>query len=446
MSDFASEVRRLKRGAIDAWMSQEGYTVTDDEYIRPAGPFLTGVPPRHWLISRPGEDGEGGGDLRLLEGGHVYDYSGSGDNPGAHFDTIRSHIEGIVSRWRTIPKPSAFTDDAARFAELTGLLSGTAPAGSTAGAGTAIASLNAAAADMEQLQGVAFAAFEERFIVHLSAILGNLAGLSLAVVTSLEVEAELWRRARADSIEAVRLAANAMEQVVATRSAASAELSLSVVGAIGAAAATIGAGASTGPGVAVVAVAAGVVLVTSLVSSISDFFATIEGVTYEAVAETLVDGLNTLSDAIGENEQAIVDAAQQTITAISDHGDRFNLANVDIPERPDAGFIEVNDAAASEVMTHFSEALDALQRLRPYLAQAPNRAAGTRSGIGIGATGPTAAVVALHMAMSATFASTIMTMDAGLRGFEAVLDAFARLDDDNGAIAQGLIAYLETLS
>lgn len=446
MSDFASEVRRLKRGAIDAWMSQEGYAVAERDYVRLAVPVSLAAPARYWLVSRPGEDGEGGGDLRLLDGIHEYDVSDGGGNPGAHFDAIRSHIEGIVSRWRTIPKPSAFTDDAARFAELTGLLSGTAPAGSTAGAGTAIASLNAAAADMEQLQGVAFAAFEERFIVHLSAILGNLAGLSLAVVTSLEVEAELWRRARADSIEAVRLAANAMDQVVATRSAASAELSLSVVGAIGAAAATVGAGASTGPGVAVVAVAAGVVLVTSLVSSISDFFATIEGATYEAVAETLVNGLNTLNDAIGENEQAIIDAAKQTITAISDHGDRFNLADVDIAEHPDAGFIEVNDAAASEVIVHFSEALDALEQLRPYVAQAPNRAAGTRTGIGIGATGPTPAVVALHLAMSATFASTLTTMDTGLRGFAAVLDAFAKLDDDNGAIAHGLMAYLETFS
>lgn len=451
MPDFEAEVGRLIRASIDAVMVADDWQITDHAYMKV---FMSvAVVAR---VSRPGANGAGGGALTWTERYDPQSFScvapaGYENLQFPDFEHVRSTIHTIVDPWRRIPKGSEFETSAALYGRVTGLLGGVTPAGQ-AGAvgqsGTVIGSLEQASQDMNGLQGVAFAAFEQRFLVHLKAVLGNLAAVSLSVQAALTVEKELWGRASDDALQAISETANSMGAVAAKRAAARKELVLSVLGAIGAAGATIAAGSAySAPGVVSGGIAGGVVLVTDLAGAVGRYQAAIDGASFDPIIASLQTSLEATNRTIADTERAAASAASQTIEFVSLNGSTFDLAYVDIPESGGPSPIRVDDVAGSEVVAHFGAAASSLRAVYDEQVAGPSPTAGSRPAqIGIGATGPTEQICGLAASLSLHLKSTLETMAIGTLGLSLTLAEFAKIDDDNGKRGQELVAYLETLS
>jgi len=92
----------LKRAAIDAYMKQGkwGWVVTDGHYEIPGS--------SEHKITRPGEDGQGGGDW---SGNFIEEWFVGGDKDRewkGHMDEVRARVDNALRPWEDLPDPVTF--------------------------------------------------------------------------------------------------------------------------------------------------------------------------------------------------------------------------------------------------------------------------------------------------------------------------------------------------
>ena len=426
---FDAEVGRLTAAAIDAAMVEVGWVIEGGLYVFTSGPAATA---NIATVARPAAEGTGGGQFAWRQ-----------RQPGApdaydvlDFGSVRGQIQTIVQRWRVLPKPTAYAPDVSSLGMV---------ADGLGRQGTVAQAVQAAAGTMSGLTATAFTSFRERFVDGLVTVVINLGYVFSSVRISRAVEMELWRRVEDDRLAVVSAAADAMQAVAGTGGGSGA-VALTAPGAIAAAGDAQSSAAPTGAGASIVGAVTGVVFVTQLGSSVGARSVSIGGGGYGAVLRSLATGLDAINDVITETETAIVSAASETMRAMAESAPRFDLAALDIPEREPELAYTIDDAAGQRAVTQFSEAAESLGALATRAGGGVTVGAGTRTALGIGATGPATALDALSGTAAAHLQSTKETLAWGVRGLDDVLTEFRERDALNGAQARQLLEYLETYS
>lgn len=300
---------KLKQRAIDAYMVRD--------YAYPAGQMWS-IEGDHYDISgkakvtRPGEDGQGGGDWSG-DMGWFFGLDGRKDEEfQGTFDTIRTRIDDAVDKWTAnLPKEADIKADG-DHAHLAMMKLGITPSqngGTVNASGPMGGYLNLIAEGLDEMSGQTIEAFKGKFLSQLSRVIANQYAMTVPIGGALRAQENLWREARQDVANTVQEAYDAMESVV-NGAGPNWELLFKVVGW-----AAKGAGLFTSGGLktATEVVGLGVTILTDGGNTNSD-----SGVSAsqscDSVLTALEESMKALSERIGKEEkdlQANLDANVQ---------------------------------------------------------------------------------------------------------------------------------------
>ncbi|MDQ1130367.1 hypothetical protein [Microbacterium sp. SORGH_AS_0888] len=215
--DLGDLIPRFKRAAIDAYMrtSPSGWQINGDTYeINSSG--------AHYKVSRPGADGEGGGDWSSDNFiANIFVGGAKDDEFREAFDSIRARIDTALSPWRSLPEPSEVEAEVEAVRQVTRRLSGAAAAseGGQVGSGVIPGNLALILENSDAMAGTAIAAFKSKFVAQLGPVIGGLHGLSVVLGSAVAAEKGLWEAARqnvAEIVEAGRAASQSLADSGAT--------------------------------------------------------------------------------------------------------------------------------------------------------------------------------------------------------------------------------------
>jgi hypothetical protein len=227
-SEIPDLIKDFKRAAIDAYMRTLPYawSIEGDHYEISSSSTNT-------KVTRPGADGEGGGDwssnnfiANIFTGG-----SNDEEYKGA-FDSIRSRIDSAIEPWLTLPDPADITPEVEECRQVTRKLSGAAAAssGGQVGAGIIPGNISLILENSDAMAGHAIAAFKSQFLAQLGPVIGGHHGISLVVGSALAAEEGLWGAARQAVADAVAAGVAASSALAASGSSGSPEVVLQVAG------------------------------------------------------------------------------------------------------------------------------------------------------------------------------------------------------------------------
>lgn len=211
--DLGTTIGQLKRAAIDAFMRCEraGWDVREDEYrVSSRGP--------DFMVSRPGPDGEGGGNWSSSEWlGDPFGWNN--DHKDAEysgiFDEIRSTIDELVKPWLDLPDPEKISLEVEhlRQAFRTLSLGSSAAGGEATGAGTLAGHLTMIQENSDELAGATIATFKAQFVAQLPAVIGGHHALTVVLGSALAAQQGIWEAARQDVTEIIASAKDAFTAV-----------------------------------------------------------------------------------------------------------------------------------------------------------------------------------------------------------------------------------------
>ena len=195
-SDAPMLVGRLKKAAIDAYMRSScdsaltDYEVHDDYYmvstLVPQG--QAAAPSDSQRITRPGDDGEGGG---RTNGDSTMEYV-------PKFNEIRGAIDEVVEPWLDLPDPQRINTEKAKAFGVVGILAADVnmQAGAPVGAGVLHKALDRVNQKINDMSGATVMSFGLDFIDPLQ---GAVQGIQEGVAywgASLAAEQKMFERAR----------------------------------------------------------------------------------------------------------------------------------------------------------------------------------------------------------------------------------------------------------
>lgn len=216
---FATKVGELKRAAIDAWMYSEtgwGWEVRGDVYQV--------IGDSRSKVTRPGQDGEGGGDWSgpVMINIFGWDVLGFDDQKDAEFQgyfaEVRNTIDSIVGRWADLPDPAEVDEIVERCRTVSGHLS-VEPVVADANSNISVASedlavgMNGISSHVAGLSGNTIDAFKDKFLLKLPmAIAGSLA-ISAVRGGVVAAEKAIWEKAREDVMATLETAIQAFNAI-----------------------------------------------------------------------------------------------------------------------------------------------------------------------------------------------------------------------------------------
>jgi hypothetical protein len=192
----------LKRAAIDAWMNSHsnGWWEIDGSHYRVTGGDAT--------VTRPGEDGEGGGDWD----GNFFltDWIVDGDKDEEYttqFNNIRTRIDNALKDWdhNLLPKPKTIEEDVEQARQAMRLLSTAASTsgGATTGAGEISGYLKTLDQNASSMSGKSMEVFKAKFINQLESAISGYRGIALVLGNATAAEQKIWTEARTTVIDSV---------------------------------------------------------------------------------------------------------------------------------------------------------------------------------------------------------------------------------------------------
>lgn len=214
--DLESMIGPLKRAAIDAYVRTDGldagyWDINGDRYTNDGSSAGT------WHVTRPNENGEGGGDWSW-DG--FWDVGNDGQDAkwkGA-FDTIRTTIDDALKPWLYIPDPTEIAPltESMRQANRTLKLSPGVVDGTAAGGGTTLAAaLTGIRDNAGAMSGSTIESFKLTFLFQLASAIGGQHAISSVLGIVLAAEEGMWgdaRQAVADLVKSSTDAFNAAAQ------------------------------------------------------------------------------------------------------------------------------------------------------------------------------------------------------------------------------------------
>lgn len=192
MTDRAYEnlptlIGELKRAMIDAYMKSQGWDVRDGNYNMSSSSTS-------YDVTRPGADGEGGGDW---DWNGMFDIGNDGQDAkwmGA-FDQVRSNVDATMKPWLDLPDTEAdLTDDIEGMRQANRLLSFNASDGT--GAGNIGGYLTGIHENSDSMSGPTIASFKANFLLQLEKAIGGHHGITVILGGAIAASNEIWVNAR----------------------------------------------------------------------------------------------------------------------------------------------------------------------------------------------------------------------------------------------------------
>lgn len=319
-ADLKAKIQEMKRAAIDAYMTFEGgmFVVEGDKY-RQVGDGGLFEPTCY--VSRPGEDGAGGGDW--WSSPPMPDFLGLTGKYQSNFNEIRSHIDALFDPWLDLPDPAKFEAELAKVRKVLSELGveGGVDGGMVIGSGPLAAALQSIIPNLDEMSGKTIGAFKLNFLGRLVGTAGNIRALGLILGASLVAERKVLEELRAKVLEFADKTVGAFAAVANTGNAG--EAAFSIVLALGSALAGAAAAVITG-GAALPAVLTGVGF--TFVSSLSDVEISGGGARYTDIMNALAEGLNNISEDLLRVEKEIADNLNRNYEAASGAKNYFDLS------------------------------------------------------------------------------------------------------------------------
>jgi hypothetical protein len=225
-AQLSDNTKKLKRAAIDAWMKQEGWDIEGNKYHGPHGAA--------YEVTRPGEDGEGGGDW---SGEFFQEWFVGGDKDqefSSRFDEIRSNIDTALKPWQpdAIATPSEFDPliDSMRDANTKLALSSNASGGSVNAGGSIAGNIRGLDTESAKLSGSTIDTFRSKFVLQLDRVVGGEHALTVVLGGAIAAEKTLWENAKQTVADTVETATNSFRAYADGNDAPDWGLILKVVG------------------------------------------------------------------------------------------------------------------------------------------------------------------------------------------------------------------------
>ncbi|WP_109506982.1 hypothetical protein [Nocardioides speluncae] len=377
---------KLKRAAIDAWMKDQDYLIDSDSQYKARGSGRA-----VFKVTRPGEDGEGGGDFTCNQLGPDSWYGDDGDWMSS-FDSIRGEIDDGLEPWKDLPDPNDFDDLILAMQQARGKLavSASGEGGQVTGPGLLGGSLDLIGENSAAMSGGIITAFKTRFLLQLGATVGGHNAITIVLGGALVSERKLWREARQTVADAVVNSTDALN-AYARDDSHDWTLDLKVAGAV------IGGVSAFLSGTAPVLVGAGTAV--SILSALNEESEERASQPESSDADGLLRGfftsLRDLNDAIKNEEQALEDNLRTNLGLVTTL-DGFDL-DKPLPGVDDDGDLHVAGSPAiihnASLVTEItgtampdiaSELLDAKSHVIAANSATPFR---RDAAVGIGSTG-----------------------------------------------------------
>lgn len=206
-ADLQAQLGRLKRAAIDAWMHDYrsemigGWRANGSHYYAPP-----------WAVTRPGEDGNGGGYWTVGE--HEPVLSEDRYFFVTSFQTIRNAIDELFAPWLDLPDPEALAPLIESARQVTrGLSAGASEDGVVTGAGELAGYVTLVEQTMDTLTGDLMGSFKAKFLVQLKLAISGFSMISLVRGASVAAQQEIWRVVPESLRDIVEQAIDAFEGV-----------------------------------------------------------------------------------------------------------------------------------------------------------------------------------------------------------------------------------------
>jgi hypothetical protein len=309
----------LKRAAIDAYMKQGkwGWVVTDGHYEIPGSSEHT--------ITRPGEDGQGGGDW---SGNFIEEWFVGGDKDRewkGHMDEVRTRIDNALRPWEDLPDPATFDSYVEELRQANGKLAvATGTSGGVAtGAGRIGAQLGIIAQNSSAMSGGIITAFKSKFLGELGKAIGGHHGLTVILGQAMTAEQNLLKQARQDVAQAVASATSALD---AYAKGGDPEMSFDFKVA-GAVVAGVTAFATGGATVALAGAAAGLTLLTTLAEDSEKKSKEPASKDYEGLMKGFEDALGGINKVIKNEEGGVRDNLQTNLSKVQIDEASYHLTN-----------------------------------------------------------------------------------------------------------------------
>jgi|GEM_PF-2447671 len=323
-------VHDLKRSAIDAYMYKAGFKIGDAYYESsaplPLGPanYLPGSPDIVTKVTRPDQNGDGGGEVTLTGGitllpGVPGWYHGESLSPDigltnlpdfvSQFEQIRGRIDRALKGWLDLPDPKLLDDslDICRNTIRSVIASeGSVSSGGTSGdtvqvAGSIGSSITNANENAEDLSGSTMETFKANVLGQIPRTVSSLDLLAIVLGGAMVAEQkamETARQATADLVDATR---QSFEKLVGKIASARFEISMKFLSAV---ADTAGSFVSGGKAEGALGAVANILEFAYDVHDINEEYFGNDG-DFDGIMASLENGLTEINHGLKETEEAI---------------------------------------------------------------------------------------------------------------------------------------------
>lgn len=230
---LADLIGPLKRAAIDAFMCRGnlgglGWEITADRYTNiSVGSGQTGMTEE---VTRPGADGEGGGDSKT-----VIAMCPDRHDPGKYandFDAIRSRIDEAIQRWSSLPDPGEIVPlvESMRQANRVLSLGPSSTGGALTGGGAIGGNINLINENSDAMAGGMITAFKTNFLSQLGTAVSGQHAITVILGSVLAAEEKIWEGAQQTVLDLINKSTEAFNSAAAEGASVNWDVVLKVVG------------------------------------------------------------------------------------------------------------------------------------------------------------------------------------------------------------------------
>ncbi|TPW77387.1 hypothetical protein [Schumannella soli] len=383
---LATTIGKMKRAAIDCWMSDQDFDITwgnDSSYNK------WGWAP--YQYHRPDANGEGGG----TSVGY-----GDGVNCEASFNNIRARIDGIIEKWLGLPSGELCETPQADVHTAAAVLGSSATGTSIQGSGS-IARSSSTVNDvvLGNMKGAFRAPFLWKYYTKFCTVQDGLGQAGVILQANYAAERAMWPAVKEDVAKICDQALSAWNTQVGLAASENAKFQLAVAGAVVTAVAAIVTAPAGGVGGAAIALAVTSAGISTAVAKVSEDAAVhVSGNSYESIMTSFENALKKLNESITAQETALNKALTEAVTTMNGDLASYNLDRVALGDfHVGDGSIKMDETDSTIVTNNMQLVEDGLSQALSAIKTGPSSAPTPREyGVGISSQGTHPAASALH--------------------------------------------------
>lgn len=426
--DLLKMIKNLKRSAIDSYMYWNGFEVHESYYIHTnKGSFLPYQSDTKERVTRPGADGEHGGEWKL-EGSSLGAKPEYKDvNFVQKFSDIRSRIDEAINPFIGLPDPNSLADLIEKCRRTCRDLSCQASAeGAVSGGGDIADQIRLIHGNLTSMSGAAIAQFKASFLGKMATVVSGMHAVATFVGSTLAAEQKILQGARDAVLETVQKSTESFETSVHSK-AGEAKIILNIASwALQGFTLFVEGGGPVGVGLALADL--GLTVATDLVDA-SKEETTIAGGGYDSIMSGFEQALVDINDQIKAGEKTVEKNISDNLERIRVDKSSYDLT-VDPVESNEQVVIIQKDLAEEVTKVYMPQIYADLDDTGSIVLKTGMPVKRNET-IGIGTDGPSPKFYELAWLLFELISNLSCEVDTGGANLQAAIDDFTRTDDEN---------------